>query len=142
MALATQINTLATRIANYLRDSVLPRVLPGGGTAGQALVKTSGTDFAVGWSSSATLLAAALSVSPVAYAYAEIVVAAVGVTPGSKVVAVFSGGIDDENDVEEWADSGLSLVAVPETDQIRFVLVSGNGSPFGGVFNIDYRVAA
>lgn len=141
MALATQINTLATRIGNYLRDSVLPRVLPSGGTDGQALVKTSGTDYAVSWSSSATLLAAALSVSPVAYGYAEIVVAAVGVKPGSKVVAVFSGSPDDENDIEEWADCALTVVGAPEVDQIRFVLVSGNGAPFVGVFNIDYRVS-
>jgi hypothetical protein len=145
MALNTQINALATRVANYLRDSVLPRLLPSGGSTGQALVKTSGADFAVGWSataSSAPLLAVALTVSPVAYGYAEVVLAAPGVTASHKVMASFSAALDEENDVEELADSQLTVVGVPETDQIRFVFVSANASPFVGVFNVDYQVAA
>ena len=48
-SLVTQISSLATAIANYLRDSVLPRLVPSGGTTGQYLWKTADTDGALGW---------------------------------------------------------------------------------------------
>lgn len=47
--LSARISQLATRIANYLRDSVIPRLLPSGGVSGQVLSKSSGTDYAVSW---------------------------------------------------------------------------------------------
>lgn len=50
MSVQSRVEALATRVANYLRDSVVPRMLPGGGTQGQVLAKTSGADHAVGWS--------------------------------------------------------------------------------------------
>ncbi len=49
MDLSARISLLATRIANYLRDSVIPRLLPSGGNTGQVLSKSSGTDYAVSW---------------------------------------------------------------------------------------------
>ena len=49
MDLSSRISQLATRIANYLRDSVIPRLLPSGGVSGQVLSKSSGTDYAVVW---------------------------------------------------------------------------------------------
>ena len=49
MDLSARISLLTTRIANYLRDSVIPRLLPSGGSSGQVLSKSSGTDYAVSW---------------------------------------------------------------------------------------------
>ena len=50
MSLLTErITLLATGIANYIRDSIKPRLLPSGGSTNQILRKTSGTDYAVGW---------------------------------------------------------------------------------------------
>ena len=49
MDLSARISLLTTRIANYLRDSVIPRLLPSGGSSGQVLSKSSGTDYAVVW---------------------------------------------------------------------------------------------
>jgi hypothetical protein len=49
MTLAARISTLVTRIANYFRDSILPRLLPSGGSLGQVLGKTGGADYGVGW---------------------------------------------------------------------------------------------
>jgi hypothetical protein len=51
MSLASSVADLATRIASYLKSSVLPRLLPAGGTANQVLTKSSTTDFATGWTS-------------------------------------------------------------------------------------------
>ena len=64
--LQANISSLATRIANYIRDSVLPRLIPSGGSANQVLQKTSATDYAVGWvtpsaSGAITSLSSALS---------------------------------------------------------------------------------
>jgi len=52
--LSTRVGLLSTRIANYIRDSVLPRLVPSGGTLGQVLQKTSATDYALGWISPST----------------------------------------------------------------------------------------
>ena len=49
MSLASRVSDLAAAIGNYLRDSVLPRLLPAGGTTGQALVKSSASAYAVTW---------------------------------------------------------------------------------------------
>jgi hypothetical protein len=49
MTLEQRIAALATRVGNYLRDSVLTRLLPAGGAVAQYLVKTAAGDFAVGW---------------------------------------------------------------------------------------------
>jgi hypothetical protein len=53
VSLETRLTLLCTRIGNYLRDSVLPRLIPTGGTTGQVLAKTSATNYAVGWANTA-----------------------------------------------------------------------------------------
>lgn len=40
---------LSTRIANYIRDSITPRLLPSGGTSGQVLSKSSATNYDASW---------------------------------------------------------------------------------------------
>lgn len=47
--LIDRINLLATGIANYLRDSIVPRLLPTGGATGTVLGKSSATNYAVSW---------------------------------------------------------------------------------------------
>ena len=49
VTLSERVALLATGIANYIRDSIKPRLIPSGGSANQVLRKTSGTDYAVGW---------------------------------------------------------------------------------------------
>lgn len=64
--LTARITSLTTFIANYIRDSVLPRCIPSGGTTGQVLSKSSATDYAVGWvtpSSSGAITYATASLS-------------------------------------------------------------------------------
>ena len=90
----------------------------------------------------AALSSATLTVPSVSLGYAEIVVASLGVTASSKVTTSFAATLDEENDIEELADSAMSVIGVPETDQIRFVLTSANSSAFAGPFNVDYQVAA
>ena len=53
--LSTRVGLLATRVANYLRDNVLPRVLPSGGSTGQVLVKSSAADYATAWATHKTV---------------------------------------------------------------------------------------
>ena len=54
MSLALRVSALATATANYLRDTVLPRVQPSGGATGQVLTKTSAANYASAWQTPAT----------------------------------------------------------------------------------------
>ena len=81
---------------------------------------------------------ATLTVAPLAYGYAEVVVASAGVTTASKVLCWLVAELDAENDVEELADTGMAVFAVPEAGQIRFVL-TGN-SAFVGAFKVNYQI--
>lgn len=49
MTLQGRLEALATRVSNYLRDSVLPRLQPTGGTAGQVLTKISANNYDSAW---------------------------------------------------------------------------------------------
>lgn len=49
MTLKERVEVLATRMGNYIRDNILPRLLPSGGTSGQVLSKSSNSDYAVQW---------------------------------------------------------------------------------------------
>jgi hypothetical protein len=49
VTLKERIDALAVRVGNYLRDSVLPRLLPEGGTTGQVLAKSSNNNYEMGW---------------------------------------------------------------------------------------------
>lgn len=48
MSVASGVTNLAARIRDKINDMV-PRLIPTGGTSGQALVKLSGTDYDVTW---------------------------------------------------------------------------------------------
>lgn len=47
--LSSRISLLSTRVANYIRDSVLPRLSKSGGTTGQVWTKNSATDYDCSW---------------------------------------------------------------------------------------------
>jgi hypothetical protein len=49
MTLIQRVNDLAVAMGSYIKNNILPRLLPSGGTAGQVLAKTSGTNYAAGW---------------------------------------------------------------------------------------------
>lgn len=103
---------------------------PAGATGPQGIQGPAGTP--------APVLTATLTVAPLAYGYAEVVVAALGVTVASKILVWLVAELDAENDVEELADTGMAVFAVPETGQIRFVL-TGN-SAFVGAFKVNYQI--
>ena len=51
MTLAARISALSTRLGNYVRDNILPRLLPASGTSGQVLIKSGNGGYASAWSS-------------------------------------------------------------------------------------------
>ena len=53
--LIERVNLLSAKIANHIRDSIVPRLIPSGGGVGQALTKSSATDYAVGWVTNKTV---------------------------------------------------------------------------------------
>ncbi len=143
MSLATQVAALATAIGNYLRDTIGPRLLPAGGNPGQVLTRTSPADYATSWATpsagggGAVLKQTVLTVPSVGY-YAEVVVLDPDATGSAKVSAQWAGELDAENDIEELADSGLRVFAVPEAGQIRFVLTGI--ARFVGDFKVNYQL--
>jgi hypothetical protein len=48
MSLASQVSALAGAIRDKI-NTMMPRLLPAGGTTGQVLSKTSGTNYDTGW---------------------------------------------------------------------------------------------
>ena len=54
MSLSSRVSDLAAGIGNYIRDSILPRVLPSGGSTGSALTKSSNTNYATQWTALGT----------------------------------------------------------------------------------------
>jgi hypothetical protein len=87
-----------------------------------------------------TLTQVTLTVSPVAYAYKEVVVADGTVTALSKITADLVPELDAENDIEGLADMGMRVWAIAEAGQVRFVLTSSGA--FVGPFKVNYGVAA
>jgi hypothetical protein len=55
MPLADGVTALAAAVRTKI-NLMMPRLVPAGGTSGQFLAKTSGSDYAVGWSSGATVV--------------------------------------------------------------------------------------
>lgn len=86
----------------------------------------------------APIFTAVLNVTPMAYGYAEVVVASAGISAASKVPCWLVAELDAENDVEELADNGMAVFAVPETNQVRFVLTGT--SAFVGTFKVNYQI--
>lgn len=96
--------------------------------------------YAASGGGSATATQVTVSVTPVAVDYKEIVVVDATVTATSKLFAAFVPELDAENDVEQLIDDRMTVNAIPEAGQIRFVL-SAVGA-FVGDFKINYQVLA
>jgi hypothetical protein len=117
-------------------------VVPTGGSTGQVLRKVSGADFDLEWVDPAALPTSVTLIVPsvAASGLAEVIVADAAVTGTSKIRSSLIPEADAENDYEELIDSGMSISALPEAGQIRFVL-SGKGA-FVGPFKAMYEVFA
>ena len=70
--------------------------------------------------------------------YAEIFVESEGVAAESKIPCWLVAELDAENDIEELADNGMAVFALPEPGKIKFVLTGR--SAFVGVFKVNYQV--
>jgi hypothetical protein len=134
MSLVAQIEALATRIANYLRDLVLPRLLPTGGTTGQALVKSGPADFAASWGATSGISVATGSIVT-KNSNGEITTANPSATPTSLVIAQLQPNADfDADDLQEY-----SVSATPTAGSIVFTIT--NNGPVVGDFRIAYQLS-
>ena len=141
MSLASRVGLLSTRVSNYLRDSVLPRLLPAGGSAGQVLTKSSATNYAVGWTTpaagggSSTKGTATFTITPAANSYATVSIDDTTVTATSVVLPTMAPSPDW--DADELGEFGL----LAEPTAGSFLLHISYPGPFGGTFNLNYLVA-
>lgn len=139
MTLVERIEALSGAIANYIRDFVLPRLIPGGGAQGYVLTKSSAANYAVGWSqvsgAGAVVESAVITVSTAAYDSYTATVVNASVSETSMISAWLVPG--DDFDADDLA--GLSLYALPKNGEIDFTITE-NG-PIVGDYIINYTVS-
>lgn len=145
--LSARISLLATRVANYIRDSVLPRLLPSGGEAGQSLTKSSATDYAVGWVTNKTVQYSCMLGGAGIRANAPIVFTIIdsGVVATSKIEAWYSP-IKDVADKEYEDDAEfdyLDVRVLPSsitTGSFKVAISTRNNGRINNQKTIMYRV--
>ena len=148
MSLLTErITLLATGIANYIRDSIKPRLLPSGGETNQILRKTSGTDYAVGWVTHKTVQYSVMLGNAGVRALIPITVTIsdADVTPTSIIEAWYSPVRDVAN--EEYEDDAefdyLDVRVLPSsitTGSFKVALSTRNNGRINNQKTIMYRV--
>ena len=81
-----------------------------------------------------------LTVAAVTQRYAEVVVADAGVSATSKLFAQLVPQLDAENDAEQIGDDSITVHALAEAGQVRFILQSL--AALFGPFTVNYQVFA
>ena len=148
MSLLTErITLLATGIANYIRESIKPRLLPSGGETNQILRKTSGTDYAVGWVTHKTVQYSVMLGNAGVRALIPITVTIsdADVTPTSIIEAWYSPVRDVAN--EEYEDDAefdyLDVRVLPSsitTGSFKIAVSARNNGIINNQKTIMYRV--
>ena len=148
MSLLTErITLLATGIANYISDSINPRLLPSGGATNQILRKTSGADYAVGWVTHKTVQysitlgdAGVMALVPI-----TVTISDADVTPTSIIEAWYSPVSDVAN--KEYEDDAefdyLDVCVLPSsitTGSFKVALSTRNNGLINNQKTIMYRV--
>ena len=145
--LSARISLLATRVANYIRDSINPRLIPSGGSPNQVLCKTSSTDYAAGWVTHKTVQyhiqlgnAGVRALIPI-----TVTISDADVTPTSIIEAWYSPIIDVAN--EEYEDDAefdyLDVRVLPSsitTGSFKVALSTRNNGRINNQKTIVYRV--
>lgn len=145
MSLASQVSALAGAIRDKI-NTMMPRLLPAGGANGQVLTKTSGTDYAVQWttpSSGGAITGRSIDVdvnAPVTSETFTVTDAAALTT--HKVIAVPSGrppagGYADQVEINPVVIQGRVLI----DGQVTITLSSSTCFPFMGLYAVDYYLA-
>lgn len=141
MTLQQRIEALATGIGNYLRDTILPRVLPAGGGAGLVLAKTGAGDYAVGWAAAggATLSGQSTITIPNGAGQLEWTeqVAAAGVLAINTLLCHLAPGADANENTADMIDL-VTLSAVAALDTITFTITLS--TPLSGPVLINWKV--
>ena len=145
--LSERVALLATGIANYIRDSIKPRLIPSGGSANQVLRKTSGTDYAVGWVTHKTVKYSVMLGNAGVRALIPITVTIsdADVTPTSIIEAWYSPVRDVAN--EEFEDDAefdyLDVRVIPSsvtTGSFKVAISTRNNGLVNNQKTIMYRV--
>lgn len=139
--LKTRIENLATAVGNYLRDSVLPRLIPAGGGTGLVLAKTGAGDYAVGWAAAggATLSGQSTITLPDGAGVLEWTeqVAAAGVLAANTLLCQLAAGADADQNTADMIDL-VTLGAVTALNAITFTLTLS--TPLSGPVLVNWKV--
>ena len=147
VTLSERVALLATGIANYIRDSINPRLIPSGGSPNQVLCKTSGTDYAAGWVTHKTVQyhiqlgnAGVRALIPI-----TVTISDADVTPTSMIEAWYSPVRDVAN--EEYEDDAefdyLDVRLIPSSvsaGSFKIAVSARNNGRINNQKTIMYRV--
>lgn len=134
--------TLISQDANGLAEWAMKGFVPAGGTTGQILTKTSGTDYASSWQTPSASIAAALTLTGTTLATnvtASSLLSAAGGTFGSAAFLA-SASIGSVVDVQEFTTAGsftwTKPSGVPTNYITRIYCIGGGGGGAGGSVNV------
>ena len=140
MSLAAQVSALATAVGNKLRDAIIPRLLPAGGSAGQALVKTGNADYAAAWASvsgggGASLKTTTTNIAPGKRGHITFTVADASASSGRAVLAQMLPNADwDADEIE-----GVAVTGTCNAGTIDFTITTN--APLVGNVLIGYLLS-
>lgn len=129
MSLINRIHAVASSIAIYLRDSIIPKLVPAGGFTGQVLTKASALDHSLTWANPGGI--ATLDITRVEIDFgssSQVIIqnfTISGVTAGQKIVAALSldmpvGIAEDELEMDP-----ICLGAhAPSADTVRVIAMA------------------
>ena len=145
--LTEQVSNLATAVANYLRDSVVPRLIPAGGTTDNRLVKASAADYDVKWAVDKLVqYKLALGVTPKRGHHGlEFTIADADVVVGSKIVAWYQPieDLDAKEHEDESEFDNLDILIMPSSivaGSFKIRVQTRNNAPISGQKTLLYSV--
>lgn len=112
--LSERVALLATCIANYIRDSIKPRLIPSGGASGQVLGKTSTTDYSVNWVSVSASASAGGSSGQIQYNSSGLIAGAanVGIDNADLMIAANTSPVRPTSGAKVFGKSTASRMMV------------------------------
>ncbi|UTU08865.1 hypothetical protein CcrJ4_gp114 [Caulobacter phage J4] len=135
MTLAARISALAGAVRDKL-NTMTPRLLPAGGSVGQVLTKTAGTDYAAGWAGPAPATPATVTVPfPPRYEWEE-AVANTSLT-GAEVLAVWLAPTTSSDENESDMLDLVTLTAQASAGVVTFKL--SFSEPTSGPIKLLYK---
>ena len=146
MSLVSRINDLTIAVREKF-NTLMPRLLPSGGTVGQVITKTGVADLVFAWQDPAsggggggTVFAVEVNFGVASRRQLIVDIAAPGVTSADKILAWQAGVGATGRDADENEMDQFHIVAFASIDTIRFAMTCLSGTALGA-YVIHYQIS-